>query len=159
VHTLVARTGQNASATIPREAAARADTIILAVPGEALDDISASLGTLDGKIVVHVSGGLKRVAPDGYLGLVSESTTASGSSPHTRKRASSASGFRALHTSWSRCWSARRPMSSSPATNVAELFGFGRPAELDNVPAFPRRDSLVPCDEWRQRIGRLLPQD
>jgi predicted dinucleotide-binding enzyme len=74
VHTLVARTGQNASATIPREAAARADTIILAVPGEALDDISASLGTLDGKIVVHVSGGLKRVAPDGYLGLVSEST-------------------------------------------------------------------------------------
>jgi 8-hydroxy-5-deazaflavin:NADPH oxidoreductase len=33
-----------------------------------------SLGEIDGKIVVDVSGGQKRVAPDGYLELVSDST-------------------------------------------------------------------------------------
>lgn len=74
VRALVERTGANASAATPREAAARAEIIILGVPGEVLEEVTRNLGNLDGKIVVDVSGGLKRVAADGYLELVSDST-------------------------------------------------------------------------------------
>ena len=70
VSTLVKDTGSKASAASPREAAAKAQIVILAVPRSVLDDVVASLGNLDGKIVVDVSGGTKRVAADGYLELV-----------------------------------------------------------------------------------------
>lgn len=70
VRALVSRTGANAAAASQREAAASAQIVVLAVPRSALDDVTANLGELDGKIVVDVSGGLKRVAADGYLELV-----------------------------------------------------------------------------------------
>lgn len=73
VRALVERTGANASAASQRDAAARAQVIILAVPGEVLEEVTRSLGDLDGKIVIDVSGGLKRLAADGYLELVSDS--------------------------------------------------------------------------------------
>lgn len=67
---LVENTGSKASAASPREAAATAQIVILAVPRNVLDEVVASLGNLDGKIVVDVSGGAKRIAADGYLELV-----------------------------------------------------------------------------------------
>lgn len=76
VRALVARSGARASATSPREAAARADIIVLAVPGEVLEAVTRNLGRLDGKTIVDVSGGRKRVAADGYLELVPDSANA-----------------------------------------------------------------------------------
>ncbi len=67
---LVGKSGPKASATSPREAAAKAQIVILAVPRNVLDEVTAGLGDLDGKIVVDVSGGQKRVAADGYLELI-----------------------------------------------------------------------------------------
>jgi 8-hydroxy-5-deazaflavin:NADPH oxidoreductase len=76
VRALVTRTGSNASALGQREAAARAQIIVLAVPADVVEQVAGSLGDLDGKIIIDVSGGEKRVAPDGYLELVSDSTRA-----------------------------------------------------------------------------------
>ena len=60
----------------PRDRRARAaQIVILAVPGEVVEQVGNDLG-LDGKIVVGVSGGLKRVGEGGYLELVSDSTHA-----------------------------------------------------------------------------------
>lgn len=73
VSALVERTGANAMAARQREAAARAKVIILAVPGDVLEEVTRNLGDLNGKIVVDVSGGQKRVAADGYLELISDS--------------------------------------------------------------------------------------
>jgi 8-hydroxy-5-deazaflavin:NADPH oxidoreductase len=73
VHSLVSRTGSGASATSQQEAAARAQVIVLAVPREALEEVTRSLGNLDGKILVDVSSGLKRIAEDGYLELLPDS--------------------------------------------------------------------------------------
>ncbi len=67
---LVKNTGPNASAASPREAAANAQIVILAVPRDVLDEVVAGLGNVDGKILVDVSGGMKRVAADGYLELI-----------------------------------------------------------------------------------------
>jgi predicted dinucleotide-binding enzyme len=76
VRALVGRTGSKASAIGPRQAAAQAPIVVLAVPGEVVEDVASSLGDLDGKIIIDVSGGQKRLAPDGYLELVSDSTRA-----------------------------------------------------------------------------------
>lgn len=70
VAALVKTTGSQASAASPREAAANAQIVILAVPRNVLDEVVAGLGNLDGKILVDVSGGTKRVAADGYLELI-----------------------------------------------------------------------------------------
>ena len=67
---LVAKSGPGASAVSPSEAAAKAQIVILAVPRDVLDEVTDGLGALDGKIVVDVSGGMKRVAADGYLELI-----------------------------------------------------------------------------------------
>jgi predicted dinucleotide-binding enzyme len=75
VRRLVQRTGPNATAATQAEAAARARVVILAVPSEVVEEVSRSIG-LDGKIVVDVAGGRKRVAADGYLELVSDSSYA-----------------------------------------------------------------------------------
>lgn len=75
VRALVARTGRKASAATQPQAAARAQIVVLAVPGEVVEQVSDALG-LDGKIVLDVSGGRKRVAADGYLELVSDSAHA-----------------------------------------------------------------------------------
>jgi predicted dinucleotide-binding enzyme len=74
VRALVGRTGAGAAAASPREAAGRAGIIVLAVPAEVVEEVTGNLGDLDGKIVVDVSGGQKRVAADGYMELVSDST-------------------------------------------------------------------------------------
>lgn len=37
--------------------------------------------------------------------------------------------------------------------DMAEYFGFGRPYDLDDLPSFPRREPVVPCDEWLRRAG------
>jgi predicted dinucleotide-binding enzyme len=76
VRALVERTGPKASAMSQREAAAQAQIVFLAVPGEVVEEVASKLGPLDGKIVIDVSGGEKRVARDGYLELVSETTRA-----------------------------------------------------------------------------------
>src|SRR5688500_18495373 len=70
VSELVQKSGPKASATSPQEAAAKAQIVILAVPRDVLDEVTAGLGDLNGKIVVDVSGGMKRVAADGYLELI-----------------------------------------------------------------------------------------
>ncbi|HSK17841.1 MAG TPA: NAD(P)-binding domain-containing protein [Longimicrobiales bacterium] len=67
VRTLVQLSGSRASAVSPREAAAKAQVIILAVPGEVVEQVASDLGELPGKVIIDVSGGEKRVASDGYL--------------------------------------------------------------------------------------------
>lgn len=37
--------------------------------------------------------------------------------------------------------------------DMAEYFGFGRPYDLAELPSFPRREAVVPCDEWLRRVG------
>ena len=76
VRSLVERTGPKASAVSQPEAAAQAQIVILAVPGEVVEEVASNLGVLDGKIIIDVSGGEKRVAADGYLELVSDSARA-----------------------------------------------------------------------------------
>ena len=217
VRKLVQQTGAKASATSPREAAAGAQIVILAVPRDALDEVTAGLGPLEGKIVVDVSAGMKRVAADGYLELIpGESNSERIQAAHPRARVVRinlplmayfvdpllagtpptvmiagdhspareavarlifdlgldpwdsgplrfAQVFDAMNTmalvpmqqgrSEGYEW---RLMPSAPLscfTDVNKLFGFGRPAELDGLRAFPRREPLVPCDEWRKRLG------
>lgn len=70
VRELVEQSGAGASAVKPAEAAAKAQIVILAVPRNVLDEVTRGLGDLDGKIVVDVSGGMKRIAADGYLELI-----------------------------------------------------------------------------------------
>lgn len=71
VRALVARTGPTGSAATQRDAASRADVIVLAVPGAALEDVvTRGLGPLDGKILVDVTSAALRKAADGYLELV-----------------------------------------------------------------------------------------
>ena len=41
-----------------------------------MEEVASSLGELDGRTIIDVSGGAKRVAPDGYLELASDSTRA-----------------------------------------------------------------------------------
>ena len=37
--------------------------------------------------------------------------------------------------------------------DMSEHFGFGRPYDIAELPSFPRRDLVVPCDEWLRRAG------
>ena len=70
VRALVARTGPKGSAATPQDAAARADVVVLAVPADALEEVTRSLGPLTGKILVDVSTGAMRRGADGYMELV-----------------------------------------------------------------------------------------
>lgn len=36
--------------------------------------------------------------------------------------------------------------------DMAELFGFGKPYDLKELPKFPRRDPVVSCEEWQRRM-------
>lgn len=75
VRALVARSGPKASVATNAQAVARAQIVVLAVPAEVVEEVSTALN-LDGKIVLDVSGGRKRVAADGYLELDSDSAHA-----------------------------------------------------------------------------------
>jgi predicted dinucleotide-binding enzyme len=70
VRALVARTGPKASAATPREAASRAEVVVLAVPADALEEVTKDLGDLSGKILVDPTTGAMRRAADGYMELV-----------------------------------------------------------------------------------------
>jgi 8-hydroxy-5-deazaflavin:NADPH oxidoreductase len=58
VRSLVARTGDGARAMLPAEAVRGADIVVLAVPGMAVDDITRSLGDLDGKVIIDPTNAL-----------------------------------------------------------------------------------------------------
>ena len=60
VKKLVEKTGALASATTPAEAAAKADIIVLAVPGLMVEEITKSLGDLSGKIIIDPTNPLER---------------------------------------------------------------------------------------------------
>ena len=66
VRELVARTGGNAFATGQAEAAAQADIVVIAVPGDVAEQVVASLGDLSGKIIIDPTN---RVGPgdDGFM--------------------------------------------------------------------------------------------
>lgn len=217
VAALVQGSGPKASATSPREAAAKAQIVILAVPRAVLDEVTAGLGDLDGKIVVDVSGGMKRVAADGYLELIpGESNSERIQSRHPDARvvrinlplmayfvdpmlvgtpptiflAGNDASARAAVARlvfdmgldpwdagplrFAQVFDAMNTMALVPAqqgrvegyewklmpsaplscfADVKALFGFGRPAELERLSAFPRRDTVVACDEWKRRLG------
>ena len=70
VRELVARTGPKGSAATQRDAAARAEVVVLAVPADALEQVTTNLGALTGKIVVDVTTGAMRPGADGYMELV-----------------------------------------------------------------------------------------
>ena len=61
VRKLVARSGKNASATDQVAAAAAGDYVVLAVPGLLVGEITQSLGSLDGKIIIDPTNPLRRV--------------------------------------------------------------------------------------------------
>jgi 8-hydroxy-5-deazaflavin:NADPH oxidoreductase len=63
---LVARTGPDASAASQREAAARADIVVLAVPGAVAEQVARDLGDLAGKILLDPTNRYG-VAEDGWL--------------------------------------------------------------------------------------------
>ena len=222
VKTLVERTGPKASALSQREAAAQAQIVLLAVPGEVVEEVAGALGELDGKIIIDVSGGQKRVAPDGYLELVSESTHAermqsthprmrivrinlpmmvlfmdplllgsrptvpiAGNDPRAREAVAAimfdlgVDPWDAGPLRFSRVFDAMNVMGMIPAQqgriegydvkmlpsvpwscffDPAELFGFGKPYDLNELPKFPRRDSLISCEEWRRRLKMEDPK-
>ena len=57
---LVEKTGDGASAALPAAAAARADVVILAVPGMVTEAVAEDLGDLSGKIIIDATNPLKR---------------------------------------------------------------------------------------------------
>jgi predicted dinucleotide-binding enzyme len=57
---LVTKTGDDASAALPAEAAAQADVIVLAVPGMVTETVASELGNLSGKIIIDATNPLKR---------------------------------------------------------------------------------------------------
>lgn len=57
---LVTKTGKNSSAALPDEAAAKADIVVLAVPGMVTGDVASGLGNLSGKIIIDATNPLKR---------------------------------------------------------------------------------------------------
>lgn len=60
VSQLVAKTGRGATAALPAAAASEADIVVLAVPGMAAEEITRSLGTLAGKIIIDPTNALRR---------------------------------------------------------------------------------------------------
>ncbi|MEM1050078.1 MAG: NAD(P)-binding domain-containing protein [Pseudomonadota bacterium] len=58
------RTGPNASAVTPREAAAAAEVVVLAVPWHAAEDAVRNLGNLDGKLLIDATNPLA-MGPEG----------------------------------------------------------------------------------------------
>ena len=52
VQTLVAETGDAASATSPRQAASQADIVVIAVPWDVAEEVVLNLGDLSGKIIM-----------------------------------------------------------------------------------------------------------
>ena len=75
VNALVAKTGNNASAATPAEAARQAGIVVTAVPWPAMERVAQSLGDLDGKIVIDVSMPFAQ-GKDGYPEHLLETSSA-----------------------------------------------------------------------------------
>ncbi len=75
VKALIERTGHGASATTPADAAADADIVVLAVPGDAIEVVTKSLGDLAGKIVIDPTNPLRR-REDGLFEMSVETSNA-----------------------------------------------------------------------------------
>ncbi len=72
---LVTRTGNGASITYSKDAAQKADIVVLAVGWPAMRKVATSLGSLDGKIVIDISTAAQQ-ADDGYFESVVETSSA-----------------------------------------------------------------------------------
>ena len=75
VEALVERSGVNASAATPLEAAQQADIVLLLVPWPAMETVAQSLGNLGGKILVDVSMPFEQ-DDDGYPKHMLETSSA-----------------------------------------------------------------------------------
>ena len=60
VQDLLAKSGDDASVTTPRDAAEHADIVVLAVPGMLVEEITLGLGDLAGKIIIDPTNPLNR---------------------------------------------------------------------------------------------------
>lgn len=90
---LVQRTGPDARATSPKEAAAQADFVLLAVPWRAAEQVLADLGDLSGKILLDAVNPLQR-ADDGLLELAVSTSGAQ----HVQRWAQGATVVKAFST-------------------------------------------------------------
>lgn len=75
VTSLVTRTGDDARAALPAEAAATADIVVLAVPGLPAAEITRGLGDLSGKIIIDPTNALRR-GEDGLLEMAVDPSNA-----------------------------------------------------------------------------------
>ncbi len=75
VRTLIEHTGHGASATTPADAVAEADVVVLAVPGDAIEVVTKSLGDLAGKIIIDPTNPLRR-GEDGLFEMSVETSNA-----------------------------------------------------------------------------------
>lgn len=75
VRDLVAKTGADASAATPREAAQQADIVLALVPWPAMETVAQSLGDLQGKLVIDVSMPFEQ-GEDGYPKHMLETSSA-----------------------------------------------------------------------------------
>lgn len=75
VEELVSRTGDGAYASSPRRATAKADIVVLAVPGLLVEEITRSLGDLSGKIIIDPTNPIRR-GEDGLIELAVETSNA-----------------------------------------------------------------------------------
>lgn len=73
VRELIARTGHGATATSAREAVAQAEWVLFAVPWHAMENLVASIGPLDGKLVIDVTNALA-LGDDGLMTLAVETS-------------------------------------------------------------------------------------
>ena len=128
VRELVERTGPGASAATQEQAAARADAIVLAVPGEALEQVVRGLGDAVG-LGPFDAGPLRfsrRIDEMSMLFFV----------PLQQGRAQGIE-FKLLRSSYWPCtW------------DVAAQFG--PTADRDDLAEFPRREEPRPCEQWKK---------
>jgi predicted dinucleotide-binding enzyme len=221
VKALVQRSGPHATVVSQPEAAAHAPVVVLAVPGEVVVEVAGRLGDLSGKIVIDVSGGEKRVAPDGYQELTSESARAeqiqaryptmrvvrinlpnivyfmeplltktratvfvAGNDPKAREVVANilfdlgVDPWDAGPVRFARLFDAFNTLASIPGQqrrqegyqvvmmptvpfscffNMVEYFKFGEPAELKQLPTFPRREPAPTCEAWMRRLPPMGP--
>lgn len=75
VKDLVARSGPDASATTPAQAATDADIIVLAVPGAVVETVTKGLGDLSGKTIIDPTNALRR-RDDGLFEMAVETSNA-----------------------------------------------------------------------------------
>jgi predicted dinucleotide-binding enzyme len=76
VKTLLKDTANGATATTAKDAAGKADLVVLAIPRRAIKDVMAGLGDLSGKILIDPTNGVK--VTDGRFESPPDQTTSNG---------------------------------------------------------------------------------